>query len=143
MATGEYADSRRKSCQSTGYLKHNYFRERGYGIIVSDQDGKEIFAHIKNFWNFKKAIDNEGVYRLEYRRRLRYRLAFDVVNDRRIARDITLIGRELMAPDGTIHVLPTHWETFKAAKEAEEESVEAERKVEARRGFGELVAQLR
>ena len=139
MPTG-YEDSRRKSCQSTGWLKYNHFQSRGYGIIVSDQDGKEVFAHIKSFFNYKKAINDEGIYRLEFRRRLRYRLAFDAVSDRAVARDITLIGRELMAPDGTIFVMPSPDEEFAAAKEA---GRAAKPEVQPRSDFGALVAALR
>jgi cold shock CspA family protein len=147
MTTG-YEDSRRKSCKSTGWLKYNRFEERGYGIIVADDDGREIFAHIKSFFGYGKSINDKGIYKLEYRRRLRFRRAVDSFNDRIVARDITPI-REIRAPDGTVMVLPSPDELFAARKEAEAERATntsdlAEQESQPRSdGFGALVAALR
>jgi cold shock CspA family protein len=138
-------NKRRKSCQ-TGYLAVNNFRERGFGIIQPDDGGSEVFCHIKSFYAFGTGINNDGVYNLEHRRRVHFRLAVDPKHDRMIAVDVTPI-REIQAPDGTIIELPVRGNKAREQVEAERAANKPElaEQVEQPRsdGFGSLVAALR
>ena len=55
-----------------GWIKKNYFAERGFGIIVPDDGGEDVFLH-------HRALRKAGIDNLEYRERI----SFDVVTDHR------------------------------------------------------------
>jgi cold shock CspA family protein len=132
--TTDHEEKKRRNAYQTGYLKLNYFKAKGYGIIQPDDGGAEVFCHIKNFYSFGSGISQEAIYNLEYRRRLHFRMAIDPRSDRTVAMDVTPI-REIQAPDGTVLELPLRGN--RSRQQAEER---ATNKAE---GFGSLVAALR
>jgi cold shock CspA family protein len=135
-------NKRRNYAMMCGWLKINNFASRGYGIIERDDGKGELFCHLRAFRGYQHRINDEGIYKLEYRRRLSFRLAFDAKSDRAVAADVTPI-RELMSPEGKVIPLPPADRT-KAFAEAERAEAERVAKLQKpRTAFGSLVDSLR
>ena len=122
-------DDKRRSAHQTGWLRYNRYKEKGYGILVSDLDGREVFAHVRGYYGYPVVIGDAEIRALEYRRRLKFRLRFDAKSDRICADDIVPLP-ELMGPNGEIIAL------------SPQQHAEAP-KPEPRTSFGALVAALR
>ena len=97
-------DDKRRSAHQTGWLKYNKYAEKGYGILVSDLDEREVFAHVRGYHGYPGLITDAEIRALEYRRRVKFRLRFDAKSDRITADDIVPLD-ELMGPDGEIIAL--------------------------------------
>ena len=133
----------KRSAYQEGWLKVNRFKERGFGIIQPDDNGAEVFCHIKGFFGLDTGGITEGaIHRLEYGRRLHFRLTVDPRRGRAVAVDISPI-REVQVPDGTILELPLRGD--KSRKQAEaERAAKLQAELQPRTdGFGALVASLR
>jgi CspA family cold shock protein len=67
--------SDKKELRRTGWIKKDYFADRGFGIIVPDDGGPDVFLH-------HSTMRASGIDDLEYRERV----AFDLVENGRDGR---------------------------------------------------------
>ena len=82
-----------------GWLKKNFFRERGFGIVKPDDGGPDIFLHISGFGD---AITEGEIYSMTYRRRLIFNLAVDKRSGRVVAVDVQAPRGEMITTRGTV-----------------------------------------